>query len=120
MMVPEIVEVLHHVPSLRPGPVHTLVATPSSMRLTCGTRAVLKWLLFMLAFCLLVTPVAAQPDYTCGYREPISAVVALLLLAGHHAVIISGTLTGPAMGISSVLWLVMRNDAAIEPRWSWM
>lgn len=74
----------------------------------------------MLVVCLLATPVAAQPDLTCGCREPIVAFVAALILAGHHVVAFSELLIGPSMGISSVLWLVMRNDAAIEPKWSWM
>lgn len=33
---------------------------------------------------------------------------------------ISRSLIGPLMGISSMLWLMMRNDSAIDPRMAWM
>jgi hypothetical protein len=54
----------------------------------------------------------------CG--EPIVAFVTALVLTSYNLIAFSGTLIGPCMGISSVLWLVMRNDAAIDPKWSWM
>lgn len=79
-----------------------------------------KWLLCLLFLCLIATPVMAQPDHTSDGHEPIIAIATILILAGHQFVAFSGTLIGPSMGISSVLWLVMRNDAAIEPEWSWM
>lgn len=74
----------------------------------------------MLLICLLAAPVAAQPDLVCGCSEPIIALVAATILVGKHVGTFSGMLIGPSMGISSVLWLVMRNDAAIEPKWSWL
>ena len=81
----------------------------------------LKWFTCVLAFCLLATPVAAQPDWDLsGCYEPIIAFLTALILTFYNLVALSGTLIGPCMGISSVLWLVMRNDAAIEPKWSWM
>jgi hypothetical protein len=54
-----------------------------------------------------------------GTRLPIG-------LIGSYALIVTGLLTtaannvlGPLMGISSVLWFIMRNDAAIRPGASW-
>jgi hypothetical protein len=98
----------------------TPVTTPFQVRHVRKTRAIPTQLLLLVALSLLVVPVAAQTDYTCGLWEPISAVAATLLVGGYHAVTICGTFTGPSMGISSVLWLVMRNDEAIEPRSSWV
>ncbi|KAH6642348.1 hypothetical protein C7974DRAFT_99812 [Boeremia exigua] len=79
-----------------------------------------KWSFCILLLCLMATPVAAQPDHTHDWREPIAAFVLAVILAGHHIIAFTETLIGPSMGISSVLWLVMRNDVAIEPKWSWM
>ncbi|KAJ4989018.1 hypothetical protein SVAN01_05456 [Stagonosporopsis vannaccii] len=85
-----------------------------------GTRAFpSKWLLCLLLFCLMATPVAAQPDRANEFYGPITALAASVMLAGHQLVVFSGTLVGPSMGVSSVLWLVMRNDAAVKPKWSW-
>lgn len=33
---------------------------------------------------------------------------------------ITKTYLGPIMGITSVLWLIMRNDPAVKPELSWM
>lgn len=78
-------------------------------------------LLYLLSFCLLVAPVSALPDgETSGCCEPIVTSVMVIILAGHHLFAFSGMLISPCMGISSVLWLVMRKDAAIEPKWAWM
>lgn len=85
-------------------------------------RAIMpKWFLCFLAFCLLASPVAARPDRDLnGCYEPITAFLTALFLTMYNLIAFSGTLIGPCMGVSSVLWLVMRNDAAIEPKWSWM
>ena len=80
-----------------------------------------KWFLCFLAFYLLATPVVTQPDRDLsGCYEPITVFLAALILTLYNLIAFSTTLIGPCMGISSVLWLVMRNDAAIEPKWSWM
>lgn len=42
------------------------------------------------------------------------------LLIGGVAFTVSSNLLGPLMGISSMLWLMMRNDSAIDPRLAWM
>jgi hypothetical protein len=67
--------------------------------------------------CALAHAPSAQPHST---RLPIGFFVTFLLFIGQYAVAFSGTLVGPLMGITSVLWLMMRNDAAIDPSASWM
>jgi hypothetical protein len=86
------------------------------------SRAIMpKWFLCFVAFSVLATPVAAQPDRDpYGCYEPIITCLTAVILALYNLIALSGTLIGPCMGVSSVLWLVMRNDAAIEPKWSWM
>lgn len=95
------------------------------------TRAELPMrLLLGLAFYALVVPVAAvdepyalshaSADHHRSHRIPIGLPFALIVLIGHYVVAFSGTLVGPLMGITSVLWLMMRNDAAINPKASWM
>lgn len=112
------VQASHHVPLARLPLQQAPITSPRPMRLPRGTLP--NWLLLSLILFSLATPAAAQTDYTCGCEIPVSAAVATLLLAGHYVVAVTNTLTGPSMGILSVLWLVMRNDAAIEPKSSWM
>jgi hypothetical protein len=98
---------------------------------TRRTRArVPKWFVFAFIVLALVTPAAAIDEpYALSSastgqhlpsRLPVGFFDALLFLVGQYAVAFSGTLVGPLMGITSVLWLMMRNDAAIDPRASWM
>ena len=80
-----------------------------------------KWLVFILAVLFLAAPAAALPnDHYAQGSGASNAVATSMLLAGHRVVSASVTLVGPLMGISSVLWFVMRNDAAIKPKSSWM
>lgn len=72
----------------------------------------------VLAVLFLATPVAALPELPAGHE--LLGAFAAVVLACQCILIVSSALIGPLMGISSVLWLVMRNDAAIEPKWSWM
>lgn len=53
-------------------------------------------------------------------RTPIGTFFRVCFLIGDVAVTISSNLLGPLMGIASVLWLMMRNDSAIDPRVAWM
>ncbi|UPX18577.1 uncharacterized protein EKO05_0008871 [Ascochyta rabiei] len=87
---------------------------------TCTTRAPLPaWLSFALAVLFLATPVTALPDADARGVD-YYAVVTAILLATHYIATMTGSLIGPSMGITSVLWLVMRNDAAVEAKLSWM
>lgn len=57
---------------------------------------------------------------TRGHSLGFSQLLALLILLGQFGAAASGALVGPLMGTTSVLWLIMRNDAAIDPKLSWM
>jgi len=90
-------------------------------------------LLFAVLFMMLVKPATALDEpqalsptaaaAAAGYyyhpRYPIGFFISLLLLIGQSFASFSSTLVGPAMGITSVLWLMLRNDSAISPRASW-
>ncbi len=98
-----------------------MIFTQRPRLLRCVTRAAHStWFLYLLLLCLMATPAAAQPDYADDCYEPIMGLVAVLASSGCYIIDFAGTLIGLLMGISSVLWLVMRNDAAVEPKWSWM
>jgi hypothetical protein len=73
-------------------------------------------LLLLLAFFTLVSPVAAHFE---AHADDHGPPIAALLLAGQYVAVMSGTLIGPAMGASSILWLMMRNDPAIDPKPTW-
>ncbi|RII24639.1 hypothetical protein CUC08_Gglean011649 [Alternaria sp. MG1] len=87
---------------------------------------------FAVLFLMLVTPAAAFDEphalspataaagYHHGSRLPIGLFFTLLVLIGQTVASFSSTLVGPMMGITSVLWLMMRNDSAISPKVSWM
>jgi hypothetical protein len=84
-----------------------------------------------LAFFALISPTTAFDDESQtilyasrsrhhGYWTSIAFCLSLLFLVGHKFINVSITLVEPLMGITSVLWLMMRNDAAISPKASWM
>jgi len=91
-------------------------------------------LLFAVLFLMLAMPVSALDEpqalsptaaaAAAGYyyhpRYPVGFIVSLVLVIGQSFASFSSTLVGPAMGITSVLWLMLRNDSAISPRASWM
>jgi hypothetical protein len=88
-------------------------------------------MILALAFFALLSPATAfdNESYTpsnasrirhLSYWTPIAYCLAILLLIGHQSVNWSKPLLEPLMGITSVLWLMMRNDAAISPKASWM
>jgi hypothetical protein len=98
----------------------------------CETRAQLPiWLLSMLVVLALASPVAAaDANLYASFRNPtnhrrscrglIGPIFVLLAFLGQNVLVFSGTLVGPLMGMTSMLWLIMRNDAAIDPEVSWM
>ena len=93
----------------------------------------LNGLLFTVLFSMLVMPVsaldepqavsstaaAAAASYYYHPRYPIGFFISLLVLIGQSFASFSSTLVGPAMGVTSVMWLMLRNDSAISPRESW-
>jgi hypothetical protein len=89
------------------------------------------WILFAFAFCSLIMPAAALDDKSqtpvyatitqhTDIPNPASFYLAVLFHFGCQSFALSGALAGPLMGITSILWLVKRNDTAINPKLSWM
>lgn len=94
------------------------------------TRALL-WPIFILALFTLFSRATALDDEShtlspaSSRRQHfnwthVGLCITLLLFIGQNFVAIFGTLLEPLMGITSILWLMMRNDAAINPKMSWM
>lgn len=84
-------------------------------------------LCFVAAFCAHIMPATAADESHAisqaqdeGYRVPIGLFIPLLVLIGQCVFAYFGALVSPLMGITSLLWLMMRNDAAIDPKASWM
>ncbi|KAF2121195.1 hypothetical protein BDV96DRAFT_205793 [Lophiotrema nucula] len=80
-------------------------------------------LLTALLFLSFALPVSAVDDdlYALAHapiRQHRSTITAFVLLA--YAVLLTRKALGPSMGISSILWVMMRNDPAISPKLSWM
>jgi hypothetical protein len=53
-------------------------------------------------------------------RVAIGVCSGVLYLTGYLVVALSTAISGPSMGITRMLWLVMRNDAAISPKVPWI
>ena len=47
-------------------------------------------------------------------------VVTIIIMIGGHLGRVAKTLTGPLMGFTSVLWMMVRNDPAVRPEFSWV
>ncbi|CAI6333157.1 unnamed protein product [Periconia digitata] len=105
---------VHHSSEL--NAIHTHMQLPS----TCNTM-----LLASLGL-MLVTPVAAVneavsfPANNLATQPPIGTFFHICFLIGGIAVTFSSNLVGPLMGVTSVLWLMMRNDSAVDPKSAWM
>jgi hypothetical protein len=80
----------------------------------------------MICLFILSRPVAALDDdlyalaHNPAYGHRGWNFIAIFLFIGWNAVVLSRSALGPLVGITSVLWLMMRNDSAISPRISWM
>lgn len=106
--------------------VHCSFRQPHHVRLpSCWTNV------FVCLLCAtLVQPVVAINSYALGpvrQHDPSNqgpmrerSFVQFCVFIGAVAFTFSSTLLGPLMGISSMLWLMMRNDSAIDPRLAWM
>ncbi|KAF2855326.1 hypothetical protein T440DRAFT_464600 [Plenodomus tracheiphilus IPT5] len=60
------------------------------------------------------------PSQQGRFRLMTGITLRVLLMIGQCLFIFSGSIMGPLMGITSVLWLIMRNDTAIDPKLSWI
>lgn len=94
------------------------------------TRALL-WPMFILTLFTLFSRATALDDESHAlsfassrrqsfYWTHIGLCITLLLFIGQNFVALFGTLLEPSMGITSILWLMMRNDAAISPKMAWL
>jgi hypothetical protein len=126
----------HHVRLPDPGQtrvLHSDIPGPICCRVGLrGTRVHLsRQMILALAFFALISPATASDDesYSLSYASrtrhhghltPMAFCLAMLLLIGHKFGSWFTALVEPLMGIISVLWLMMRNDAAISPKASWM
>ena len=122
---------IHHEQADCQGRVRLPVAvTPQSNNYARRRVHVPMWLILVWSLVALITPAAALDEphalsaATAGrhyeYHLPIGFFITFLLFIGRAVAAFSKTLVGPAMGITSVLWLMMRNDSAISPKASWM
>ncbi|KAF1967353.1 hypothetical protein BU23DRAFT_573244 [Bimuria novae-zelandiae CBS 107.79] len=81
-----------------------------------------------LAIAALIVPAAAMdsqlmfPNAVGSYSIPTVAMgscTGMLFLFGGYLMGAAKSLVGPLMGITSVLYFIMRNDAAVQPRLAW-
>jgi hypothetical protein len=99
----------------------------------------LTWPLSCLVFTVLIAPAAAMDnqiimatypmpdnygvfvpdDPPVALRVPIGTIGTFILVAVGCMSSLVKNMLGPLMGISSVLWFIMRNDAAVRPSFSW-
>jgi flagellar biosynthesis protein FliR len=127
----ELIQSVHHV--LLPASivhhfVHAYALSP--MQVSGRTRIrVSKHLILALALSLMIMPTAALDEphslshASAGgieaYQALIGICTTITLLIGQRLAAFSSTLIGPSMGVTSLLWLIMRNDPAIDPKASW-
>jgi len=94
------------------------------------------WLMAAFVLSLFIAPVAAMENQALSrerivpvtnprfpYQTPAFAISSFTGMLIFCAACLLGTLKGwlgPLMGITSVLWFIMRNDPAVRPRLAWM
>ncbi|KAF2826157.1 hypothetical protein CC86DRAFT_417176 [Ophiobolus disseminans] len=93
-------------------------------------RISMRLLAVLVLFALVVPTSAADNDLYASFRNPtnhsgicwtiIGPIVALPVLLGHYVVAYYGRAVAPSMGFSSVLWLLLRNDPAVDPKGIWL
>jgi hypothetical protein len=93
----------------------------------------IQLLLAIILIATLIGPASALDDQIPLHAYPVSTPSSpdlgprmSICLVGTYIITVTGlvatatkSLSGPLMGISSVLWLMMRNDAAVKPSISW-
>jgi hypothetical protein len=103
----------------------------SPIQVAGGTHIrVSKHLVLVLALSLMIMPAAAldEPHSLShasasgieAYQTLIGICTTIALLIGQRLAAFSSTLIGPSIGVTSLLWLIMRNDPAIDPKASWV
>ena len=62
---------------------------------------------------------AANPPPRFPLRVPLTSLGATTFLAAGSLLAMASQMLGSLMGVTSVLWFIMRNDAAVQPSFSW-
>ena len=79
-------------------------------------------LMAFLFFSFALPSTALEDDVYAPTQDPSrqrQSQIASIALCG-YVILVTRVTLGPLMGVSSILWLMMRNDSAINPRLSWM
>lgn len=63
---------------------------------------------------------AANPPPRFPIRIPLASIGTMAYFAVGYMVTMASQMLGPLMGVTSVLWFIMRNDAAVQPSFSWV
>ena len=111
-----------------------------SPRIRPLARTIFVPLTLLLVFTNLVVPVAAMDNQIAlapypvqntygiftanpppGFpiRVPFASIGTMAFFAIGYMVTMASQMLGPLMGVTSVLWFIMRNDAAVQPSFSW-
>ena len=61
----------------------------------------------------------ANPPPRFPIRIPLATMGTMAFVAVGYLMTMAGQMLGPLMGVTSVLWFIMRNDAAVQPSFSW-
>ncbi|KAF2267604.1 hypothetical protein CC78DRAFT_530695 [Lojkania enalia] len=107
-------------------PLYRVGRQPSSYvrRLLRPTLSIPGYLIMAIFWLTLPLPVVAFGDdhYVLAHipTRYDGRLLAFFFVIGSYVVILSKNSLGPLMGISSILWVMMRNDPAISPKLSWM
>jgi len=62
---------------------------------------------------------AANPPPRFPIRAPLASICTATFIAAGYMLAMASQMLGSLMGVTSVLWFIMRNDAAIQPSFSW-
>ncbi|KAF2471160.1 uncharacterized protein BDR25DRAFT_342509 [Lindgomyces ingoldianus] len=102
-----------------------MIAESSGIRATTGLLTPTN--VAGLTISTLVVPVAAvDPSGPAGQislpipRVAIGACIGIVLIAGGRASGAARSLLGPAMGVGSILFVMLRNDPAVKPEAAWV
>jgi len=61
----------------------------------------------------------ANPPPGFPIRIPLASIGTMAFFTVGYMVTMASQMLGPLMGVTSVLWFIMRNDAAVQPSFSW-
>jgi len=62
---------------------------------------------------------AANPPPRFPIRVPLASIGATTFVAAGYLLAMASQMLGSLMGVTSVLWFIMRNDAAVRPSFAW-